>query len=218
MYGDDGECDDGEATEFANSCWYANDGKCDATLCPTGTDTADCNRIAGMTDEVPSSIDCPAGWIYDPEEETCNLAPAHATCPTAGDGNCDEPDRCPLGSDQVDCHLSQTGVCPLHSHATAGRTCTCDDGFVAIDGSCEADVPDCGSGVERVNHTCPPPDGPGFMIPSSCPVACQSVFIPWWSKCAEDEAIVASLGNEGMSQLRAFYGLCERERHSRSGH
>ena len=218
MYGDDGECDNGEATEFANSCWYANDGKCDATSCPPGTDTADCNRVAGMTDEVPSSVDCPAGWIYDPEEETCDLAPAHATCPTAGDGNCDEPDRCPLGSDQVDCHVSQTGVCPLHSHATAGRTCTCDDGFVAIDGSCEADVPDCGSGVERVNHTCPPPDRPGFMIPSSCPVACQSVFIPWWSKCAEDEAIVASLGNEGMSQLREFYGLCEREQRSHSGH
>eukprot|EP01044_Picomonas_judraskeda_P044257 COSAG03_NODE_23667_length_278_cov_0.575419_1_plen_43_part_01 len=43
------------------------------------------------------------------------------------------------------------------------------------------------------------------MVPSSCPVACQRVFMAWWLKCAEDEAIVASLGPGGVSQLAAFY-------------
>lgn len=216
-YGNDGDCDEGSGVEGSNTCWYANDGECDTTLCPRGTDSADCDRVAGLTDQVPSSIDCPAGWIYDPKHETCDMAPAAGTCPTAGDGICDEPDRCPLGSDPADCRSSLTSVCPAHAHATAGRTCTCDVGFAAVDGVCVADDADCGVGVERVNRSCPPP-GEGRMVPSSCPVACQRVFMAWWLKCAEDEAIVASLGPGGVSQLTTFYGLCGREQLGADGH
>jgi hypothetical protein len=211
------EDEDGEASEdpgAPNSCWSANDGECDAQSCPPGTDTADCDRVAGGTDHVPSSIDCPHGWVYDPVLTTCDMAPAAGACPTVGDGVCDEPQRCPVGSDEADCRAQQglgqwEGECPVNSHATAGHTCTCDHGFTAVAGLCEADPADCGEGVERLNDSCPPPPPAlGFTTPSSCPGECESVFIPWWTKCAQDEAIFASFGEAGMASLLDFYSMC----------
>lgn len=178
--------------EGANSCWWANDGMCDGgDSCAPGTDTNDCNAIGGATNLVPSSIDCPGGWVYDPVDAACIHPPSGQLEATSGDG---------LGN------IDGEPVCPPHAHASAGRSCSCDAGYTSVDADCVADDRNCGEDVQMVNESCPPPQA-GLTTPSSCPADCAAAFVPWWTRCCTDESIVASLG-DSFESLRVFNSRC----------
>ncbi|HEX6996440.1 MAG TPA: serine/threonine-protein kinase [Gammaproteobacteria bacterium] len=152
---DDGE----ERTLYAtlrllpNSCEYAYDGECDeTTLCPAGTDTADCSAQREAT---PGADSCQ--WAFDGECDEPNLcAPGTDTtdcsmprsgrdsCRWAFDGECDEPDLCDPGTDTTDCSMSPT----------AGDSCQwANDGECDEPGLCDpgTDTTDCSALLTAAN-------------------------------------------------------------------
>jgi len=86
----------------SNSCPYAFDGLCDEpSVCPPGTDTADCSGTGSCPTTFNGVCDepdlCPPG--------TDSVDCSGNQCPYAFNGVCDEPDFCPSGTDSADCRI-----------------------------------------------------------------------------------------------------------------
>jgi hypothetical protein len=94
--GQGGSCPAGADPWDCGVCPYTEDNACDEpALCPPGSDSADCcpSQKDGTCDEYGAGGTCPAGTdFYD-----CG------DCPWKSNGQCDEPDRCPAGSDGDEC-------------------------------------------------------------------------------------------------------------------
>jgi hypothetical protein len=92
-----GDCPVGDDAVDCGSCQWANDGYCDEpNLCPPGTDGDDCcaTEENGVCEEVGQGGDCPD----HSDDWDCGY------CQWLNDGECDEPNLCPPGSDVPDCN------------------------------------------------------------------------------------------------------------------
>ena len=94
--GQGGECPDGSDILDCGGCPWTDDGVCDEPNdCPEGTDVNDCCATPkdGVCEEEGQGGECPDGTdFFDCGE-----------CKWVDDGECDEPDLCPPGSDTKDC-------------------------------------------------------------------------------------------------------------------
>ena len=91
-----GTCPVGTDAFDCGGCEYVNDGYCDEPfLCPPGSDKPDCcaTENNGICEQLNQGGMCPNG--SDPAD--CG------ECQWANDGECDEPQLCPLGTDGNDC-------------------------------------------------------------------------------------------------------------------
>jgi len=91
-----GECPDGSDPWDCGFCQWTNDNECDEPdLCPPGSDSDDCCAVQenGVCEEMSQGGQCPDGT--DPWD--CGF------CQWTNDGECDEPNLCPPGSDAEDC-------------------------------------------------------------------------------------------------------------------
>jgi hypothetical protein len=179
-WANDGECDcSGEYSWDAvdcsdpTGCSFANDGECDEpNLCPTGTDTADCSTqnccVAGDPCGWANDDICDCSGTYSWDANDCS-----AGCPYTNDGECDEPNLCPTGTDTVDCSTcpyTNDGECDEPNLCPAGTdTVDCSTCPYTNDGEC--DEPNlCPTGTDTVDcSTCPYTNDGECDEPNLCP-------------------------------------------------
>jgi len=141
---------------FTGQCDFELDFECDeGTFCEPGTDPFDCcpNQQDGICEEVGMGGDCPVYSDYF----DCGY------CVFANNNFCEEPQFCPVGTDEVDCCATpENGVCEEMSMGGM-----CPDGTDPYDcGVCEfqndgfCDEPDfCAPGSDTADCCATPQDG-----------------------------------------------------------
>ncbi len=142
------ECVLDKCLPFTGQCDFELDFECDeGTLCEPGTDPFDCcpSQQDGVCEEIGMGGMCaPYSDYYD-----CGY------CVFSGNGSCDEPDFCPVGTDTDCCASEQDGVCEEQSMGGM-----CEDG---------TDYYDCGYCPFEQDGFC---DAPDFCPPGSDEVDC----------------------------------------------
>jgi hypothetical protein len=158
---------------------FLNDGVCDEPFpCPRGTDTRDCLDPA-INPNLPGQ-------------------PGTASCPSAGDGICDQPmvgtGKCPTGTDLVDCRITfcayandgtcdepgiGTGLCPADSDPVDCSRQTSDNCLLSNNGICNeppngsgcpsgTDSTDCMGAGKTAKGTCVGPDCCSYAFDGQC--------------------------------------------------
>lgn len=144
--GPDLECNSGGQCAHDGKCAWVGDGLCDAPqFCPEGSDVLDCCATPGdgVCEEASMGGACPDGT----DGFDCGR------CIYLDDGECDEPELCPPGTDTNDCcatpddgvceELGMGGDCPTGSDILDCKYCPTPE-----DGICDE--------VEEIGGLCPP--------------------------------------------------------------
>ncbi len=212
-------CVQDKCLPFTGQCDFELDFECDeGTLCEPGTDPFDCcpSQQDGICEELGMGGVCaPYSDYYD-----CGY------CVFSGNGSCDEPDFCPVGTDTDCCATEQNGVCEEQ-----GMGGMCEDGTdyydcgycpFEQDGAC--DVPDFCPPDTDVQDCCATPgdatceeqqfggmceDGSDFFDCGYCPFE-QDGFCdaPFFCPEGTDEADCCITTEDGICDELALGGTC----------
>lgn len=213
-------CVQDKCLPFTGQCDFELNFECDeGTLCEPGTDPFDCcpSQQDGICEELGMGGVCaPYSDYYD-----CGY------CVFSGNGSCDEPDFCPVGTDTDCCATEQNGVCEEQ-----GMGGMCEDGTdyydcgycpFEQDGAC--DVPDFCPPDTDVQDCCATPgdatceeqqfggmceDGSDFFDCGYCPFE-QDGFCDAPDFCPPDTDVedCCATPEDAICEEMQFGGMCE---------